>query len=108
MTISEEEELFGEIGNFADYWLGIPSMNAREGTWVSAETFLTAMRREEEFEPNRDSIESLMGSDGERGGGLSGSTPELRAIRAGIIAIGQASLDDAARRARSADRRSRT
>jgi hypothetical protein len=98
-----DEELFGPIGNFEDYWLGTPliqRLQCREGTWVSAEDFLVALRKQEDHEPNRDSIESLMGSDGERGGGLSGATPELRAVRAGIIAIGQASLDDARRRAR--------
>jgi hypothetical protein len=97
----EDEQLFGPIGNFEDYWLGtLYDDHSSPGTWVSAERFLRALRKQEDHEPNRDAVESLMGADGERGGGLVGATPELRAIRNGIISIGQASLDDARRRAR--------
>lgn len=92
--------MFGPIGNFEDYWLGTPTPRPEGEVWVGAEDFLRALRQQEDQEPNRDAVESLMGSDGERGGGLSGATDELRSVRNGIIAIGQASLDDAKRRAR--------
>ncbi len=102
MTPVGDDDLFGPVGNFEDYWLGTPYVTpgSPPGVWVEVELFLRALRQQEDYEPNRDSIEAMMDPDGERGGGLSGATPELRAVRNGVIAIGQASLDDQRRRAR--------
>jgi hypothetical protein len=102
ITAEEVEEMFGPEGNFVDYWLGTPGAApaSRDGVWVTAETYLRALRDQEGDEPDRDDVESWMDPDSIRGGGLMGSTPELVLVRSGLMAVGQAGIDDERRRAR--------
>lgn len=97
----EVREMFGEAGNFEDYWLG-PGHKppADEGVWVSAETFLRALRTQEReaWTPERDALEQLTAEAPnalDRGANLVGLEPVYGAVKSGLMKLGefQESLD---------------
>lgn len=91
------ELLFGDSGNYADYWLGQPSLNtyiSDDVGWVPLELLLRAWRYREIrlWNSEDDAFEALHGNQSERGGGLKGGTPELTRVRALLIAAGHRAL----------------
>lgn len=95
MKISEEEvrDMFGDSGNFADYWLNIYGPPDHKG-WTSADKLLRKMAaaEAEAWDPDDEMIESVMSHEFTAGGGLMGATPELTSIRASIIKAGEQAL----------------
>lgn len=86
-------------GNFEDYWLGTPAYdNTRlrdEPGWVSLESVLRKLSAVEAYSwrPADDATEALMRHDTESGGGLIGATPELTAVRAAMVVVGNRALE---------------
>lgn len=103
----EEETLF-ENGNFADYWLGYPpgtnTFLSDDVGWQSLEVLLQEQRRREilewngkiyrdgDEELNDDAFEAMLRNESERGGGLTGGTPQLTRIRSALVGLGESAL----------------
>ena len=96
-----DESLFGEEGNYEDYWLGTPAYdNTRimddEG-WSSAEAVIRHLRRAEmdEWTPHRDMIRKIIADEPnaiDRAGGMMHMPPEFYLIRARLLARGKLAL----------------
>jgi len=105
------EDLFGDEGNYEDYWLGTPyEMTWGQPGWFSIELFLRAMREREvdgwdsEYEKHEAYLQNLP----ERGGGLTGTSPQVAHTRQALIRAGTAMREAEARADELARRHRRT
>jgi len=93
---SEVHEMFGDEGNFADYWLNLQPIDHRGG-WRSADLLLKqyARREDREWKPEDEATIALMRHEheGGGGGGMTGLTPELVRLYNELVRSGQRSLE---------------
>ena len=103
------EELFGDEGNYEDYWLGTPyDMTWYKPGFFSIELFLRVMRKREidDWGPSDEMYGALLRNLSERGGGMVGTTPQVSHTRRALVSTGhemreaEARADELARRHR--------
>lgn len=94
LTDADIRDMFGDFGNFADYWLNIYGPPDHKG-WRSADDFLKEMQKRETatWSPDDETIEALMKNEFTAGGGLTGATQELLDIRAALVRDGKRALE---------------
>ena len=94
------EPLFGNEGNYEDYWLGTPyDKTWGQSGWYSIELFLRAIRRREvdDWGPSDEVYVTLLRNLSGRGGGLTGTSPQVTHVRQALIRAGTAMREAEAR-----------
>jgi hypothetical protein len=105
ITPEEVHQMFGDEGNYEDYWLGQPHYTNTfimdNVGWTSAEEVLKGMQEREQFEwnapplftgENRDTIRKIIADEPnavDRAGGIMDISPEFHHVRSRLLARGR-------------------
>ena len=96
--VNPDEELFGDIGNFEDYWLGVPDRDNTSGQpgWASVNKLIDDIRVRETTEwanGKYDEIEAYLEHDMPDGGGLTGIDGFYLTVKHRIMEQGMRALE---------------
>lgn len=85
------EAVFGDIGNYEDYWLGTPAYDRQPETgWFSVESLLRTVNKQEAaaWSTSLDEAAALM-SEQAQGGGLTGVHSDYFDILRAVVKSGE-------------------